>query len=150
MNIKTLRALQDGWYASPQIIDRCCDDYQGFLSHNEVELIDWLTEIGGSPFNPRVSEYVTPMSLSTAMNILMDPQTSELYVQLIDISLKKYLAARAYATFALRIGPENVEIPKQFDYCGTYQAHVEATSVEEQETRNSLNAALNGAKQLYN
>ena len=148
LNIRTLKALQDGWHGSPQVISRCYDDYQGFLSETEVELVDWLTEQGGSHFDSRVSEYVTSMSLETAMGYLTDPRTSKFYAQFIDISLKKYQAARAHAALASKANPGDITIPENFNYCRSYQSYIEATTVEEQETRNFLKAALKGAKQL--
>ena len=146
LNVTTLRALRDGWYGSPQIIDRCCDRYEQFLAEGEVELLDWTTEDGGVHFDARVREYVNTKNHEQRMEWLVDTRTSVFYSQLIDIELKKYRAAQAHSALVLRA--DNLEIPEAYDYCTSYQSYVEHVASNEQERRTFLKETLKRAQRL--
>lgn len=148
LNVSTLKALEDGWYGSPQIIDRCCDEYRTFLTQEEADLRDWLIERGGSEFESRVSEYVNHLSLGQVMDYLIDSRTSQLYGQLINIRLQKYRAAQAHAAFISRTGSDYSAIPEEFNHCLSYQSYIEHVAAAEIEARNFLRKALTRAKQL--
>ncbi|PVH70943.1 hypothetical protein DL98DRAFT_617245, partial [Cadophora sp. DSE1049] len=146
LNVTTLRALRDGWYGSPQIINRCCDSYQHFLSEGEVELLDWTTEDGGVHFRAKIEEYVRDKNGEQMMEWLMDTRTSEFYSQLVDIELKKYRAAQAHSVLVLRA--DNLEIPEAYNYCTSYQSYVEQVVSNEQERRTFLKETLTRARWL--
>lgn len=146
LNVTTLRALRDGWYGSPQIINCCCDRYEQFLNEEEVELLDWTTQDGGVHFDAHIREYVNEKSHEQRMEWLVDTRTSDFYSQLIDIELKKYRAAQAHSALVLRA--DNLEIPDAYNYCTSYQNYVEHVASNEQERRNLLKETLKRAQRL--
>jgi len=146
LNVTTLQALRDGWYGSPQIINRCCDRYEQFLAKEEVELLDWITQDGGVHFDARIREYVNDKNHEQRMEWLVDTRTSEFYSQLLDIELKRYRAAQAHSALVLRA--DNLEIPKAYGYCTSYQSYVEHVTSDEQERRTFLKETLKRAQRL--
>ncbi|EPE37130.1 hypothetical protein GLAREA_09293 [Glarea lozoyensis ATCC 20868] len=146
LNITTLRALRDGWYGSPQIINRCCDRYEQFLDEDEIELLDWIVEDGGVHFDAHVREYVNEKSHEKGVGWLVDTRTSAFYSQLIDIELKMYRAAQAHSALLLRA--DTLEIPEAYNYCTSYQSYVEHVASKEQEKRVFLKETLKRAQRL--
>jgi hypothetical protein len=146
LNVTTLRALRDGWYGSPYIIDRCCDEYEHILSEGEVELLDWAEANGGIRFEAHVREYVNGKSYEQTMECLIDTRTSEFYSQLVNIELKKYRAAQAHSALIFRA--DNLKIPDSYDYCNSYQSYVEHAVADEQERRTFLKETLTRARRL--
>ena len=146
LNITTLRALEDGWFGSPQIISRCDHEYKRVLTEGEVELLDWTTEDGGVHFEARVREHVNDKNREETMKCLIDTRTSKFYSQLVDIELKKYRAAQAHAALVLKA--DNMTIPAQYDYCESYQSYVEHAVSDEQQRRTFLKKTLTRARRL--
>lgn len=146
LNIRTVKAIRKGRIRLPKFISWNEEDYEWLVSEEENVILDLLNEASRSRFNLRVSEHVDLMSTTTAMNYLMDPRTSDLYAELIDISLSMFLTARAHAVLPSKFGPQKIKMRKH-DTC-SFQDFVEANIMVEQESRSFLKASLNGAKQL--
>lgn len=146
LNGTTLQALTDGWYGSPQIINGCFDEYKRVLGEGEAKLVHSIAEVGKARFETDVRTYVDSKNREQIMECLLDRRPSEFYSQLIDIELKIYRAAKAHSAVALQAS--NLNIPKEYDYCSSYQAYVEYAVANEQEMRASLKQTLKRARRL--
>jgi hypothetical protein len=144
--VTTLRALQDGWYQSPRIINRCCDGYERILGEEETELVDSTTQDGGVHFEAEVREYVHGKNREQTMNLLMDTRTSDFYSQLFDLQVRRYRGAQAHSALVLKAN--NLTIPEKYGFCSSYQTYVEHVVADEQERRIFLIRTLRRAKQL--
>ncbi|KAI3317225.1 hypothetical protein HD806DRAFT_515805 [Xylariaceae sp. AK1471] len=146
LNVSTLNALQDGWYGSPQVIGRCCDEYACFLSDEEERLVYAIAEAGGAHFEDSILEHVNSMNLEQARGCLVDPQTSKFYSQLVDIRIKKYRASQAHA--ALAVQANHGTILSKFSSRESYQDYIEHAVTDEYEQRSLLRYAVKAAQRL--
>jgi hypothetical protein len=144
--VTTLRALQDGYYQSPQIFNGCREEYECILGEEETELLDWTTENGGVRFEADVRAYVHGKDREQTMNLLMDTRTSDFYSQLIDLEVRRYRGAQAHSALVLKAN--NLTIPEKYGFCSSYQTYVEHVVADEQERRIFLTRPLRRAKQL--
>src|SRR5881628_3397823 len=103
LNASTMKALRDGWYDSPQVIDRCCDEYAPYLSETELSLVDSIVDSGGAHFEDEVLEYTNSMNFEQVKTCLLEPRTSKFYSQLVDVRIKKYRASQVHAALAARV-----------------------------------------------
>ncbi|KAH7010328.1 hypothetical protein EDB80DRAFT_839617 [Ilyonectria destructans] len=144
LNDFTLKALQDGWFQSPQVVNRSrYEELQGFLTAEEQGHVDMITDLSDHGFDAYIAEYVQTLSQADQLSCIMNPRPSCHYSNLFVVCLKRYRAAIAHATLALRV--DNLDIPERYNYCKTYQDYVGQTTVEEIETRQEIAAALRRA-----
>ncbi|KAH7322672.1 hypothetical protein B0I35DRAFT_185797 [Stachybotrys elegans] len=149
LNVFTLRALQDGWFQSPQVVHgNKHKEFQEFLTAEEREHVDWAAELSHHRFDAHIAEYLGTLSHADQLSRIMDPRPSCHYSDLFVVCLKRYRAAIAHAALASRV--ERLDIPKQYEYCETYQEYVEQTAVQEIECRNEIAAPLRRASSLLN
>jgi len=118
----------------------------GGFGEEEVGLLDWTMDDGGVRFETHVRAYVNGKNRERLMECLLDRRPSDFYSRLIDIELKKYRAAQAHSAVVLKA--DNLNIPKEYDYCSSYQNYVEHAVVNEQERRTFLKETLTRARQL--
>ncbi|KAJ6440774.1 key lime pathogenicity protein [Purpureocillium lavendulum] len=147
LNVFTLKALQDGWYQSPQVVNRSrYEELQESLTAEEQGHVDMIAELSDRGFDAHVAAYVASLSHADQLGRIMDPRPSTHYADLLMICTMRYRAAVAHAATATKV--EKLDIPEQYDFCETYQAYVEQTVVRELETRRQTAAALRRAWSL--
>ncbi|KIL87221.1 hypothetical protein FAVG1_09778 [Fusarium avenaceum] len=147
LNIFTLKALQDGWYQSPQIVNRGrYEEFQEFLTTEEQHHVDWLIELSDHGFNAFITEYIANLTLADQLRRVMDPRLGFHYLDLLVVCLVRYRAAVAHAAVASKAN--NLNIPAQYDYCETYQDYVENTVLRETETRHEVERILKRGSSL--
>jgi hypothetical protein len=149
LNAFTLKALQDGWFSSPQIVNRRrYEKFEGFLTAEERDHVDVIAELSDHGFDAYIAEYVGTLTRADQLRRIMDPRPSSHYSDLPVVCLMRYRAANAHVNLASRVN--NLEIPAQYNYCKTYQDYIEHTFVRETETRHALATALRRASSLLN
>lgn len=147
LNIFTLKALEDGWYEPPQIVNRGRhEEFREFLTTEEQLHLDWMIKLSDHGFNAYIAEYVATLSPADQLRRVMDPRPGSHYSDLLVVCLVRYRAAIAHAALASKAN--NLNIPAQYDYCETYQDYVENTVMRETETRHEVQRALKRAASL--
>lgn len=148
LNVVTLKALQDGWYQTPQVIDKRYEDFQECLTTEERHHVDWLMELSDLGFDNFVAKYVGTLSYTEQRSRILDLRSVGYYSDLADVCIKRYQAAVAHA--ALTAKGERLEIPDHYNYCKTYQNYVEEVAVQEVQTRHELLAVVRRGSSLLN
>jgi hypothetical protein len=141
-----MKALQDGWCESPQVIDACYKRYALYLSEEELSLVDSIVDSGGAHLDELILQHVNSMNLEQTKSCLLDPQTSKFYSQLVDIRIKKYRAAQVHAALAARA--DHGPIPEKFNYCNSYQSYIENVAADDCEQRALLKYTITAARRL--
>jgi hypothetical protein len=139
--------LRDGWFQSPQVVNRArYEELEEFLTVEEQEHVDIITELSYHRFDACITEYVGTLSHADQLSRIMDPRPSCYYSDLLVVFLKRYRAAIAHAGLASQF--DRLDIPAQYDYCQTYQDYIEQTVVQEIEIRHEFVAVLRRASSL--
>ncbi|KAH6638511.1 hypothetical protein BKA67DRAFT_147876 [Truncatella angustata] len=141
LNVYTLRALQDGWFQAPQVVNRSrYEKFEEIMGAEAQHHVDMANEQSEHEFNAYIMEFVQNLSHLELMRLITDPRPNDYYSDVISVCLKRFHAAVAHATIASR--QENMDIPAKYDFCETYQEYIEYTVVHRTETRQQLAITL--------
>lgn len=147
LNAYSLRAFQDGWFLSPQVLNRGpSEEFEKFMSEEEKSHVDFLSQLSDHRFDQHIADYVESLSPAERLSRIADPGPSSYYSDLPIVLLKRYRAGIAHAALASKF--DKFEIPDQYDYCETYQSYVEHTAVQEIATRHELSSAIKRSSAL--
>jgi hypothetical protein len=146
LNVLTLRSLHDGYDKSPQLISKCYEEYEQFLSPREIEIEYSFTQGCGSRFDSEVSDIVTSMDWNDARSYILDMRTSAFYGQLIDICIKRYEMKKAHQDIVRNAIGREISIPSEYRYCKTYQDYVEQLVVHLREVTLDLRNVIDRVK----